>query len=190
MGTVFVRTPTRHRYDVRDYYRMAEAGILSPDARIELIEGELVDMAPIGSRHAAVVDRFARSLTLAVGERAIVRVQGPVRLNELSEPQPDIALLRPREDFYAAAHPGPADVLLLIEVADSSLEYDRGVKLPLYARHGIPECWLVNLERGVINRCREPSDDGYRRAEPIVGLVELPGLPGCAVALLEITSAG
>ena len=154
-------------FTVEEYHRMAQAGILGEDDRVELIEGEIVNMAPIGSRHAAVVDRLNRILSRRIGERAIVRVQNPIRLGEHSEPQPDVTLLRPREDFYASAHPGPEDVLLLIEVAETSAEYDREIKIPLYARFGIGEVWLVDLEGKAIGVYRNPSPEGYREVQTL-----------------------
>ena len=153
----------RHRLDVDAYYRMAEAGILGPDARVELIEGEIIDMAPIGSRHAAAVSRLAHLLHQKIGQQVIVWTQNPLRLDEYSEPEPDLALLRPQEDFYKSAHPSPRDVLLVIEVAESSLRYDREIKIPLYARHGIPEAWLVDVENERLTLFREPSESGYRQ---------------------------
>lgn len=153
--------PARHKLDVDAYHRMGEAGILGEDDRIELIEGELIDMAPIGVEHSAAVNWFARALFKACDDRAIVQVQGPVRLDRLSEVQPDFAVLRPREDFYHAALPGPANVLLLVEVAKSSLHHDRTVKLPLYARAGIAEYWIVDLARRVVTAHRRPASEGY-----------------------------
>jgi Uma2 family endonuclease len=152
---------TRHRYTVDEYHRMGQAGVLSQDARVELIEGEIIDMTPIGSRHAATVKRLSHALMQAVGNTAIVSVQDPVVLDDRSEPQPDLALLNPRDDFYAGAHPTAMDVLLIIEVADASLLYDREVKLPLYARHRIPEVWLVDLENNMLLIHREPQDERY-----------------------------
>lgn len=152
----------KRRFTVDEYYRMAEAGILHEDDRIELIEGEIVQMAPIGSNHASNVDRLNRLFFERVGRRAIVRVQGPVHLGEYSEPEPDITLFRPRPDFYASAHPGPADILLLIEVADTSAAYDREVKAPLYARAGIREYWIVDLAEETLEVYRDPRPDGYR----------------------------
>ena len=163
----------RHRLNVDEYYRMAEAGILGPDARVELIEGEIIDMAPIASRHAAVVRQLAHILHQNVGDQAIVSTQNPVRLDRYSEPEPDLALLRPRDDFYAAAHPGPGDVLLIIEVADTSLRYDREIKIPLYARHGIPEVWLVDLENERLLRFLEPGPDGYRTEEDVTAIAPI-----------------
>lgn len=153
---------TRHKLDVGDYHRMADAGILGEDDRVELIDGELIDMAPIGQGHAAVVNGLNRALVIACGDKAIVSPQNPVRLDRLNEPQPDFAVLRPRADFYAAGdRPGPADVLLLVEVADSSLRLDRTVKLPLYARAGIAEVWIVDLKRRVLDAHRGPAGDVY-----------------------------
>ena len=153
---------TRHKLDVDDYYRMAEAGILGQDDRVELIDGEIIDMAPIGSGHAAVVNRLTEALVLALAGRAIVSPHNPVRLDRLNEPQPDFAVLRRRADFYeSGSRPGAADVLLLIEVADSSLRYDRTVKLPLYARVGIGEVWIVDLQRRALEVHRHPGQTGY-----------------------------
>lgn len=155
--------PARHKLDVDDYHRMAEAGIFGEENRIELIEGDLIDMAPIGQSHAAIVSGLNEALLKACSGRAIVWPQNPVRLNRLSEPQPDLAVLRRRADFYATgARPGPADTLLLVEVADSSLRFDRTVKLPLYARTGVPEFWLVDLRRRLLDAYRSPEGDGYR----------------------------
>ena len=146
---------------VTDYHRMAEAGILTEDDRVELIEGELIAMSPIGSDHSGTVNALTRTLVRAVGDRAIVSVQNPVQLDDLSEPQPDFSLLRPRDDDYRRATPRPHEVLLIIEVADSSLAYDRAVKRSLYARHGIPEFWIVNLAAKQIEICRSPAGDQY-----------------------------
>ena len=154
----------RHLFNVDEYYRLAEAGILAPDARVELIDGEIVEMSAIGSRHAACVDRLNVLLHDRLHGRSILRVQGPVRLNLFSEPLPDVAVLKPRPDFYASAHPGPADVLLVVEVADSSLKYDRDIKASLYSRAGIAEMWLVDLEGQVIHVFTQPSDAGYQRS--------------------------
>jgi Uma2 family endonuclease len=151
----------RRRFTVDEYYTMADAGILTEDDRVELIEGEIVQMAAIGSLHAACVDRLNRLLVQQAGEAALVRVQNPVRLSDLSEPQPDLALLRPRTDYYAAGHPGPSDTLLIIEVAHSTLAYDREIKVPLYAVSGIPETWVVDLEGGEVRVYREATKHGY-----------------------------
>jgi Uma2 family endonuclease len=150
--------PRRHRITVEEYHRMGEAGIFSEGDRVELIEGEIIDLAPIGTRHAEAVSRLAR---LFIQKTPLVeRVQDPIRLPGESEPQPDLAIVANRS--YAEAHPGPEDVLLLIEVADASIDYDRRVKIPLYARHGIPEVWLVDLGEGIIEGFRKPAGEGYR----------------------------
>jgi Uma2 family endonuclease len=175
----------RRRFNVADYHRMGEAGILSEDDRVELIDGEIIEMTPLGSPHSGRVKQLNYLLTRVVGEHAIVAAQDPVILDDRSEPEPDLALLRPRPDFYKESHPQPADVLLLIEVADTSLEKDRRVKVPLYARHGIPETWIVDTEHRCVLRFAEPRD-GHYQAQKEIDLSEpvpLPGLPGCAVDL-------
>lgn len=178
----------RHRFTVEEYHLMASAGVFTEDDRVELIEGEVVEMTPIGSRHAACVDRLNQLLVERAGRQAIVRVQSPVRLSAHSEPQPDLALLRPRAGFYAAGHPTPEDILLLVEVAESSAEYDREVKPPLYARHGVGEVWLIDLARGLVEEHRVPSAVGYgrtrrlRRGERLA----VEALPQVAVAVEEL----
>lgn len=152
----------RWRFTVDEYYRMAEAGIFSERDRVELIEGEVVRMSPIGSRHASAVRRVDFLFGSRLAGRAIVSVQNPVRLSDTSEPEPDVALLLPRPDFYSESHPGPTDVLLIIEVADTTVQYDRRVKANLYARAGVPEYWLMDLPGDAIERHSEPSADGYR----------------------------
>ena len=155
--------PVRHKLDVDDYYRMADAGILGEDDRVELIDGDIIDMAPISQGQEAVVNGLNEALVMACMGRAIVSPQNSIRLGRWSAPQPDFAVLRRRADFYATGErPGPADVLLLIEVADSSLRFDQTVKLPLYARAGIAELWIVDLKRRVLDAYRKPAEDGYR----------------------------
>ena len=161
MGLLEEFPELKHRISVGAYHRMGEAGILSPEARVELIEGELIDMAPIGKLHASVVDRLASRLFACVGTRAIVRVQGPLRLSENSEPQPDFSLLKPRSDFYRDAPPTAADVLLVIEVSDATQRYDRRIKVPLYARHGVPEVWVIDLENSLVHFHRNPGGGTY-----------------------------
>jgi Uma2 family endonuclease len=166
----------RHRLSVDEYHRMAHAGILPEDSRVELINGEIIDMAPIGSRHAAAVKQLTRILARAVGDTAIVSVQDPIHLDLHTEPQPDLALLLPREDFYKTAHPRASDVLLIIEVADTSLRYDREIKIPLYAQHGIPEVWLVDLLSNRIRLFREGTEEGYRWESEAADLEQLSPL--------------
>ena len=150
----------KHVFTVTDFERMAETGILNENDRVELIEGEIIEMSPIGKSHAACVDRFVKLLS-RLNDRVILRVQGPIQLDDYSEPQPDLALLRPRDDFYSGSLPRPADVLLVIEVADITLEYDRFVKLPLYAHAGIPEAWLASLPADRIEMYSEPVNGAY-----------------------------
>jgi Uma2 family endonuclease len=151
----------RRKFTVDEYHRMAEAGILGEDDRVELIDGEIVQVSPIGSTHAACVARLNMLLS-PLQARGIVWVQNPIRLGDYAEPEPDVAVLRPRGDFYAGAHPGPQDVLLIVEVAETSADRDRAVKVPLYARWGIREVWLVDLERSRIEVYRSPSPRGYQ----------------------------
>lgn len=150
-----------------EYERMAEAGILTEDDRVELIEGEIIEMSPIGHPHAGRVNRLNQLFNSRAAGAYVVAVQNPVRLDDYSEPEPDVALLRPRRDFYSNAHPTPADVLLLIEVADTSYDYDRYVKLPLYARSGIAEVWLVDLSRGAVEVFTQPSGGEYQSSRTI-----------------------
>ena len=182
---VTAESPRRHRLTVSDYYRMAEVGILAPDARVELIDGEIFDMTPPGSLHAATVHRLNAILVRAVADDAMVLVQNPLRLSELSEPQPDLALLKRRDDFYSQNHPGPADALLVIEVADSSLRFDRDTKVSLYAAHEVPETWLVDLRGRRLVRHRAPQQGSYTQVdEPDLGKpLEIPSIPGIAVDL-------
>ena len=151
----------RRWFNVDEYYRMAETGILSEADRVELIEGEVIQMSPIGSRHAACVGRLT-DLLATVRDRAIVWVQNPIRIDRYSEPVPDVALLRKRADFYSSNLPSAGDVLLVIEVADTSVDYDRDTKIPLYARSGIAEALLVNLPRDVIEYYCDPVGGKYQ----------------------------
>ena len=154
--------PVRHKLDVDAYHRMADAGIFGEEERIELIDGDLIDMAPIGQGHAAVVSGLVEAFVVACVGRAIVSPPTPSRRARSPEPQPDLAVLRRRADFYGSGErPGPSDVLLVVEVADSSLRFDRTVKLPLYARAGIVELWIVDLRRRSLEAYRNPTGDGY-----------------------------
>lgn len=179
------QTPRRHPITVGEYIQMGVTGILGPEPRVELIDGEIIDMPPIGAPHAGGVKRLIRVLTQALGERAILAAQDPVLLGDLSAPQPDLALLRPRDDFYAEAHPGPEDVLLLIEVAASSLAFDRETKLPLYARFGIPEVWLVDVAGRTLDIQRDPDGGRYTTQFRVRDLtaVEIAALPGLSLDL-------
>jgi Uma2 family endonuclease len=162
-----VSAPARHLISVEAFHRMAETGILEPADRVEPIDGEIFDMSPIGVLHAAVVARLATYFSQKLGGAAVVWCRNPVRLDDASEPEPDIAILRPRADFYATSHPGPADLLLVIEVADTSLAFDLGTKVPLYARHGIPKVWVIDAATRRTRVFRRPAATGYA-AETIV----------------------
>jgi Uma2 family endonuclease len=164
MGAVLERppAPARHRLDVGAYYRMAEAGILSHPERVELIDGDIFDMNPIGSPHAAVTRRLEQRFARAVADGIVlVSVQNPLRLDAYNEPQPDFVALPPRPDAYAAAHPAAADALLLVEVSDSSLDHDRKTKLPVYAKFGVPEVWIVDLSGNAVEVYRNPTEGRY-----------------------------
>jgi Uma2 family endonuclease len=151
----------KRRFTVDEYYQMVPAGILKPDDRVELIEGEIVAMSPINPPHAGHVNQISNLLMARLAGRVVIATQNPVRLGQHSEPQPDVALLEPRSDFYARGHPTSDDVLLVIEVSDSTVDYDRDVKAPLYARSGIREMWLVNLNAGQVEVYRQPGTGGY-----------------------------
>jgi Uma2 family endonuclease len=156
MATLPCAAPSRHLISVEAFHRMGETGILGPADRVELIEGEIIDMSPIGVLHAAIVDALVRHFGRRAGESVLIRCQNPLRLDDASEPEPDITILRGRADYYTTAHPGPADVLLVIEVADISLAYDLGTKVPLYARHGIPEVWVIDAATRRTQVFRQP----------------------------------
>ncbi len=175
----------RHRFTVDDYYKMVENGVLTEDSRVELIDGEIVDMPPIGSGHASSVDRTGDRLRSILGEGPLVRTQQPLRLRPRSEPQPDLAVVRRRDDYYASAHPTPADVLLLVEVAESSLAYDRETKGPLYAHAGIAEYWILNLVDRQLEVFRQPTEDGYADMSVLVpgDAVQPLAFPGVSVAV-------
>jgi Uma2 family endonuclease len=165
-----VAPPARRPFTVSEYERLIEAGILREDDRVELINGEILEMTPIGIRHAACVNRLNRLLSKLAGELAIVSVQNPIQIGAYSEPQPDLVALRPHPespevDYYESARPTAADTLLVVEVADSSLESDRTVKLPLYAQAGIPEVWIVSLTEGHIEVYTQPENGAYTRAQ-------------------------
>ncbi|MCG3132417.1 MAG: hypothetical protein FLDDKLPJ_03256 [Phycisphaerae bacterium] len=153
--------PTRVRFTRDDYHRIARAGILPPQPRVELLDGEIIRMSPINPPHGSTVDRISYVFHRQVGDRAICRTQGALALARDSEPEPDFMLLKPRADFYASAHPRPEDVLLLIEVSESSIDYDLGPKRRAYARAGIVEFWVFDLNRGVLIVHRAPEGDAY-----------------------------
>lgn len=180
--------PARLRFSVDRYERMVEAGILTEDDRVELVSGEIVEMTPIDPAHAHAVDALTLLLVEGVRRQAVVRVQHPVRLPPDSEPEPDVALARSKAEGYHRRHPEPPDILLVVEVARTSLLYDRNVKSLLYARHGIPEAWLVDLAGWRIEVQREPGPDGYERIETVGkgGSVSPLAFPDLVVAVDDI----
>ncbi|MCD6255854.1 MAG: Uma2 family endonuclease [Deltaproteobacteria bacterium] len=152
----------KYRFSVSDYYKLVEVGILSEDDRVELINGEIIEMTPVGAKHASCINKLAFLFNLKLQGKALVSVQNPLHIDEYNEPQPDIMLLRYKENFYSDRHPIPQDVFLLIEVAESSIDYDRKVKLPLYVKAGISEVWIINLNENCIEIYRDPSKDEYQ----------------------------
>jgi len=180
-----------HRFTVAEYHRMAEAGILGEDSRVELIRGQIVDMAPIGAPHLGMVNRLNRLLAGVLAGRGILSVQNPVRLDDGSEPEPDVVVLRPRADDYQTATPCPPDVLLLIEVADTSLDDDRTIKVPLYAENGIAECWIVNLLDRVVEVHRQPCNGRYAEVRCIGpgAVLDMALLPGVALPVSDLFPA-
>jgi Uma2 family endonuclease len=175
----------RHRITVDDYYRMSEVGLFAPDARVELINGEVLDMAPMGTRHSSILRRLTPLLQEVAGKRAQVSSQLPLRLNQASEPEPDITVLKPRADFYDSVHPTGQDCLLVIEVSDTTLSYDVKVKAPLYAKHGVPEYWVIDIEQKALRRFAAPKDGNWTDVTMFVspGVVSLPGLEGATIDL-------
>jgi Uma2 family endonuclease len=181
------KRPLRRRLTVDDYHRMGDAGIFHEDDRVELVDGELFQMASIGSPHASLVIRLESRFGALTDGRYLVSTQNPLQIPPFSEPQPDIVLLRPRADAYYGALPQPSDVLLVIEVADTSLEWDRDVKIPMYGRHGVAESWLVDLQHRTVTVCRDPSPEGYRSTMEISeGALSPSALPDIAVALDDL----
>ena len=155
----------KHYFTISEYERMGETGVFAPDARLELIEGKIIEMSPIGSHHAACVERISEHLHAIAQGRFLVRAQNPIVTNDFSEPQPDISVLRFREDRYQSAHPRPHDILLVIEVADTTVPFDRRVKTSLYARAGISEFLLFNLPADKAEWFSEPEGDAYKNVQ-------------------------
>jgi Uma2 family endonuclease len=186
-GRVMKPQVVRRLFTVEEFHQIAEGGIFREDDRLELVDGEIVEMTPVGRQHAACVKRVNEWCVTRVQASAIVSVQDPIVLNDRTELYPDLALLARRDDFYSDSHPGPADVLLVIEVADTTGRYDRGV-VPRYARAGIAEVWVVDLPARAIDVYRQPSGDAYRdtiRAVP-GDVLEIPCTPGHRIGVDEI----
>jgi len=182
------RSHSRQPITVEEYHTRAQIGLIDPDARVELIEGEVIDMGPIGNRHGYAVDLLAeRLLGLAQGN-AIARVQGALRLSDITEVQPDISLLKMRTDRYRDSHACGTDALLVVEVSDTTLRKDLYVKTPLYARHGVPEVWIIDLQIDRIRFHRNPQGGRYRdvtsAAEP--GRTPIPGLQRASLDLAPL----
>ena len=177
-----------HAFTVGEYYRMAEAAILTEEDRVELIAGQIVAMSPIGSRHAACVKRLNLLMGKMVGDSMLIGVQDPITLDAYSAPEPDLVLLRPRADFYAAAHPSAVDVLLAVEVSDTSADYDREVKLPLYAQAGLPEVWLIDLQKGHIEVYARPHGGAYQQRVKVTAdaTIASPTIPQLALAAADV----
>ena len=171
-GVVYAKGVGKPRlFSVDEYYAMAEAGIITHDERVELINGEIIEMSPIGSRHAGSVNSLDHLMSDQLGQRALVTVQNPLRLGSHAEPEPDVMILSWRDDFYASAHPGPEDVLLLIEVSDTTIDSDRNEKLTLYANAGIPEVWIANIPERVVEVYTDPVNGVYTNRQ-VFGLDE------------------
>jgi Uma2 family endonuclease len=154
--------PGKRRFTVDEFYKMGAIGILDDGNRTELVDGEVVEMSPMGPRHAAAVNRVSSRLGHLLDGKALVRVRMPVRLNAYNEPQPDIAFVKARRDFYDLRHPGPADVLAVLEISDTTLDYDRDVKLGVYAAVRIPECWVLDIAGSALLVFRGPSRGDYK----------------------------
>ena len=178
----------RYRFTVDQYHRMAEAGIFDADCRLELVDGVIFEMTPVDPWHSGVVNWLTHRFVTALGDRTVVHVQNPVELDPRSEPQPDIMLLSPREDFYRTAHPEPEHSLLLVEVANTSLRHDRGRKLPVYARTGVSEVWIVNRRADAVEVFRTPSSRGYQEHEVVGrgGHVAPAAFPDCRLLVDDI----
>lgn len=181
----------RKRFTTAEYLQIAATGIFGEEERYELLEGEIVEMSPLGPQHSAAVTRLTELIYTLNNPQITIRVQDPVRLGDFSVPQPDVAVVNRRDDRYAGGHPEPEDILLLIEVSESSLAYDRNVKLPLYAQAGITEVWLVALLPQVVEIYREPGENGYgekrtaRRGDTIAPL----NLPGATLTVEAVLGA-
>jgi Uma2 family endonuclease len=149
-------------FTVKEYYQMFESGLFADGDRVELIRGEIIKMSPIGRRHAACVDRCNYTFAHKLGTKVIIRIQNPLALDNTSEPEPDVMVLNYKNDFYRSGHPQPTDVLLLIEVADSTIDSDRQLKIPVYAEDGITEVWLIDINSDCIEVYRYPTERGYQ----------------------------
>lgn len=178
MSSLMHELPRRHRITVEHFYRMAEAGLFAEDERVELVDGEIIDVPPMGHRHAGVVQFLAKLLVDCLADRALVRPQLPVRLGDDSEPLPDIAVIKPRADFYFDSHPTAKDVVIIVEISSTTLGFDRNVKVPMYARHGVAEVWVVDVTAEKLYRYRAPQEGEYTDTAtlPLTGRMPLDAL--------------
>ena len=176
--------PRRHRITVERLYRMADAGLFEGSGRVELVDGEIIDVPPMGSRHAGTLHEIGQSLTTVLAGRAIVRQQLPLRLDDESEPLPDIAVVRLRGDRYLSSHPTAADTLLVVEISETTLRYDRDVKVALYSRAGVPEVWVVDLQANRVYVHRSPAAGAYAATEVVeFGPLRVAEFPGAEIDL-------
>ena len=176
------------KFTVEEYEKMATEGIIKPDEKVELIRGEIIKMSPMGTRHASSVDRLIQLFYQKLGQKIILRVQNPIRLNNNSQPEPDLSLLIPRSDFYVAAHPCPQDIYLVIEVSDSTLDYDSYTKIPLYAEANIQEVWIVNLKEECLEVYRHPLQGSYQAIHKYYRgeIIFIESFPAIELTLIEI----
>ncbi|MGK7881875.1 MAG: Uma2 family endonuclease [Crocosphaera sp.] len=174
------------KFNVNEYQKMAETGILTPEDRVELIRGEIIAMSPIGRKHAAAVNRLTNLFPPLLGNKAIISVQNSIRLDNYSEPQPDIVLLKPRSDFYESKIPEAEDIYLLIEISDSTIKYDQEIKLPLYAESNINELWIINLNNKNLEVYRQPQDKTYLEQQKNVKSISPLAFPDITLTINDI----
>jgi len=184
-----IKAPRKYKLSSRAYQEMIKAGILSENDRVELINGEIIEMTAIGSRHAACVNKLNRVLGQIVADKELIlSIQNPIWLSDGNEPEPDLCLLEFNEDFYASSLPSAKEIHLLIEVADSSLDYDQNIKLPLYARANIPELWIIDLNSNKLISYQNPENDKYLKVKSfgIEQSIKVPGFPEFKLKLRDI----
>jgi len=181
-------TPHPKKFTTETYHKMSELGLFPEGDRLELIKGEIIEMSPVGWKHASCVKRLNHLFMKKMGDQVIVGVQDPIQLDNNSEPQPDLVLLKPRSDFYGNEHPQPKDILLLIEVSDSSLEYDRTVKIPLYAENKISEVWLVDLNESCLEIYRKPYQNYYQNIQKlsVINSIILSNFPEFEIKISDL----
>lgn len=181
MSNAIALEPRPHKITVAEYFRMGEIGVLEPETRVELLEGKIFDMAPVGSPHSGQVIFLHHRISQALGDQALVSSQNSLLLGDLSAPEPDVTVLKPDPDYYRSSHPKPDDALLIIEVSDTSLSHDRERKLPLYARFEIPEVWLVDINGKHLDVFRRPEDGLFASQHRVddlsrVGILAFPDI--------------